>query len=320
MSKRTKIWLIVASSLVLTGCVIFAIFMSTVNWDFTKLSTVVYETNEYVIFEDFTNITIKTNTADILFLPSKNTSATVVCNEEINMKHTVSVADNELSIEVYNTKKWYEHIGINFGTPSITVYLPQAEYRTLFIKANTGEVNLPNNFTFDSILITTSTGSVENRASASELISIKTSTGKIVTENITAKHLDLSVSTGNIEISNITCSNDVKISVSTGKSNVTDITCKNFLTDGDTGDIYLRNVVASGRFDIARSTGDVTLNECDANKIYIETDTGDVFGTLLSEKVFITSTSTGEINVPNSTIGDKCEIITDTGDITISVK
>ena len=51
----------------------------------------------------------------------------------------------------------------------------------------------------------------------------------------------------------------------------------------------------------------------------MRTHTGDVSGNLLSDKVFITETDTGRIDVPKTTTGGKCEIKTDTGDIRISI-
>ena len=71
MRTRTKIWLIIATSLVLIGCIIFSGVMTMLKWDFTKLSTSKYDTNNYEITENFNNISIITSTADILFLPSK---------------------------------------------------------------------------------------------------------------------------------------------------------------------------------------------------------------------------------------------------------
>ena len=52
----------------------------------------------------------------------------------------------------------------------------------------------------------------------------------------------------------------------------------------------------------------------------VNTSTGDVNGTLLSEKIFITDTSTGRVSVPKTTSGGKCEITTSTGDINIGIK
>ena len=71
---------------------------------------------------------------------------------------------------------------------------------------------------------------------------------------------------------------------------------------------------------IERSTGDIELNGCDAGEIFIETDTGNVEGTLLSEKVFVVTTDTGDKRVPNTTSGGRCEITTDTGDIYITIE
>ena len=71
---------------------------------------------------------------------------------------------------------------------------------------------------------------------------------------------------------------------------------------------------------IKRSTGDVKFDGSDAAEIFIKTDTGDVTGSLLTDKVFITQTDTGNIDVPKTVNGGRCEISTDTGDIKISVK
>ena len=320
MRTRTKVWLIIAASFVLVGGIIFGGVMSMLKWDFTKLSTVKYETNNYEITENFNNISIITETSDVVFVPSESQKASVVCHEQKNMKHSVTVQDGTLVIEVVDTRKWYEYIGINFSTPKITVYIPQGEYGKLSIKSSTGDVKIPKEFKFENIDISESTGNVTNYASASENIIIKTSTGNIRVENVSANTLDLSVSTGGITVSNVTCEGDVKIDVSTGKTNLTNIECKNIVSSGNTGAISLKNVIATEKFFIERSTGDVRFEGSDATEISVKTDTGDVTGTLLSEKVFITETSTGRINVPKTTSGGKCEITTSTGDINISTK
>lgn len=320
MSKKTKIWLIIATSLVLVGCVIFGGVMTLFKWDFTKLSTFKYETNEYKINEDYKNILIVADTADIVFVPGENPTSTVECFEQKNVKHSVTVKDGTLHIEVADTRKWYEHIGINFGTPKITLYIPQNEYGTLSVKSSTGDVEIPKEFKFQSIDISESTGKVTNYACASEFIKIRTSTGNIRVENITAGKLDLSVSTGDINLSNVTCDGQVKIDVSTGKTNLTDIKCKNVISVGSTGDISLKNVIATEKFSIERSTGDVKFDGCDASEIFVKTDTGDVTGSLITDKVFIVDTDTGSIDVPKTVTGGRCEITTDTGDICIKIQ
>lgn len=319
MSKKMKIWLIIAASLVLVGGIIFGVMMTILKWDFKQLSTTKYETNNYKIDENYENISIVSGSADIEFILCESSESSVICHELENVNHSVTVQNDTLVIEVIDKRKWYEYIGINFGTPKITVYVPQSENSGLSIKSSTGDVKIPKDFKFESIDISQSTGDVKSYASASGVIKIKTSTGDINVENVIAGMLDLSVSTGRVTISNVNCEGDVTIDVSTGRTNITDMQCQNFISGGSTGDISMKNVIATSEFSIERSTGDVKVDCCDAAEIYVETDTGYVTGNLLTDKVFITQSDTGEIDVPKTMTGGRCEIKTDTGDIRISI-
>lgn len=318
MRTKTKVWLIIAVTLVLLGGILFAGVMSTLGWDFSKLSTAKYETNTYEINEAFNAVSMNTDTADIVFAVSDDEICKVVCYEQENAKHSAVVENNTLTIRVADQREWYQYIGINFSTPKITVYLPQNPYTALLIKESTGAIEMPKDFKFEDVDISLSTGDVKFFASVSDVLKINTSTGAIHVENISAGALDLSVSTGKVTVTGVDCG-DVKINVSTGKTNMTDIRCKNLLSSGDTGDISLKNVIATEKFSIERSTGNVKLEKSDAAEIYIETDTGDVTGTLLTEKVFIAETDTGRVDVPKTTTGGKCEIETDTGNIKITI-
>ncbi len=300
MSRKTVIWLVIATSLVVIGCIIWGGAMTMFKWDFTKLSTVKYETNDYAIDEDYKNISIVTDTANIVFVPSENAKGSVVCYEQNNAKHSVAVRDGTLAIEINNTKKWYEYIGINFGTPKITVYIPQGECGVLSVKASTGDVEIPENLKLEGV-------------------DISVSTGDIRVENVSTDALDLSVSTGGITVSNVTCEGDITVGVSTGKAKLTNVTCKNLTSSGSTGDVSLKNVIAAEKFSIKRSTGDVMLDGSDAAEIFVKTSTGDVKGSLLTGKVFITQTDTGRVDVPKTATGGICEISTDTGDIKIII-
>lgn len=320
MSKVTKIWLIIATSLVILGLIMFAVVMTVNHWDFTKLSTVKYETNTYQVSEEFSNISMKTETADILFAPSDDGMCRVVCYEIENEKHSVAVENGTLTVNVVDEREWYGYIGIMLGTPQITVYLPQKEYNSLVINESTGDIEIPKDFKFEGIDISLSMGDVKSFASASELIKIETSTGDISVESISAGAIDLSASTGRVTVSDVICEADVKINVSTGGANLTDVSCMSLLSSGDMGNISLKNVIATEKFSIERSTGDVKFEKCDASKLFIKTNTGDVTGTLLSEKIFIVETDIGSIDVPKTMTGGKCEINTDTGDIKIEIE
>lgn len=320
MKRTTLIWMIAAVCLVFIGSIVFGGVMMFIKWDFTKLCTVEYETNTYELSDNFNDISVISNTSEIEFIISDNEQCKVVCYEEVSEKHSVSVENDVLLIKVVDAKKWYEHIGIFNGSPKITVYLPKSEYKTLSVKDDTGAVSVPKDFRFESADISTSTGFVKYSASVSDFVNIEASTGSIQVNDISAKTVDLVVSTGKVTVSSVSCEEDISVNVSTGKTELTDVKCKSFTSKGNTGKIDLDSVVASENISIERSTGDVTFSKCDAYEMFVKTDTGDIRGSILSSKVFITRSDTGRINVPHTTDGGKCEMMTDTGDIQITIE
>ncbi len=301
MKKKIIVWLIIAISFILVGGIIFVGVMNSLKWDFKVLDTAKYETNIYNITDQFENISLKTNTADVVFLRSEDENCKIECLESEKEKHTVSIQDLTLEIGINDTREWYDHIALfNFDTTVIKLYLPKDKYNSLLIKASTGDIEIPNDFTFGSIDIKGSTCDIDCQASTINDLNFELSTGDIEIENITAGDINLVITTGDIDVSNVNCAS--------------------FASSGSTGDIELEKVDAGKSFYITRNSGDVTIDECDADELFVQTNTGDVSGNLLTSKIFVCKTDTGEINLPNTTEGGKCEIITDTGDIIISVK
>ena len=319
MSTRIKIWLLVAASLILLGGILYVGVMSMLGWNFKDLSTVRYETNAYEISEAYRSISVVTDTADVVFVPSEDGVTSVTCHEEQRMKHTVSVQDGTLVIKVVNTKKWYHYIGISFGSPKITIRIPAGAYEALSVKASTGDVKISQDFEFERVDVSLSTGDATCYASVTEELKIRTSTGDIRLENLTVGTVDLRTSTGSINASSLICTGTIKTAVSTGRTTLSNVTCGSLISSGSTGDLRMNDVIASGKFEIERDTGDVKFERCDAAEIFIETDTGNVKGSLLSEKVFMVDTDTGRKDVPKTVTGGRCEIDTDTGDIKITL-
>lgn len=318
-NKKGKWFVIIALGVFIVG-MIFCIVMSIYNWDFTKLQTTKYETNDYKINKKFDNISILTDTADIIFVPSENEKTTITCYEQQNVLHTVSAKEDTLSIEINDTRKWYEYIGISFSTPKITVNIPVDKYNSLTICSDTGIIEIPDEYIFENIDIKATTGSVAINASAKGSFKVKTSTGNISVANANAGTIDLSVSTGKISVSNLNCVGKASFTATTGETELHNLKCGNLNSEGSTGSIVLENVIAKTKFSILRDTGDIIFNKSDAAEIIAETDTGDIKGTLLSDKIFLVETDTGRINVPKTTRGGKCEIKTDTGDIDVRIE
>lgn len=283
MRKSTKIWLIIAALLVVAGISLFAAAMTAYHWNFTRLSTVTYETTTYEISESFSNISIHVRTADIIIVPSPEGKCRVECYEEEKGSHCVTVENDTLTVELTDARTaedYIAYIGINIDSPKITVYLPMAQYASIFAQASTGSIRM---------------------------------------EQIHADTLDLTVNTGKITLSDATCQGTVTVNVTTGKSDIADLRCENLISSGNTGDINMKNVIAADSFSIQRTTGDVDFDRCDACEIYVKTNTGDVRGSLLSEKDFIAQTDTGNVTVPRIGTGGVCQIDTTTGDIYITL-
>lgn len=313
MRKGLIIFLIILAVLAIA----FVGIMHLLKWDFNKLSTVEYVTNTHETIDNFKNISILTDVADITLIKGEKTF--VECYEIKNLTHNVSVENDTLKIQVQDNRKWYEHIGVFLGAPKITVYLTENEYEALMIESDTGSTNLPKDFTFNTINIKSDTGKIILGAKAKNIIKLKTDTGHIVADGISAKNIEITTATGSQKITNAAIAEEIETGASTGKVVLENVTCKSIESIGDTGSLTLKNVIAAENFDLERSTGNITLERSDAAEIFIDTDTGNIKGTILSNKIFLTESETGKIDVTKSDTGGRCEISTDTGNIKIEI-
>lgn len=301
MSKTIKKWLITAASLTALGFIILIGAMAALDFDFSKISTLKYETNTYEVNGDFDKISIDVNITDIVFAQSDDESCQVVCFEAEKVKHSVRCTNGTLTIGVTDNRKWYDYFGISFASPKMTIYLPKSEYASLLIDTDTSDINIPKSFSFNELEIESDTGNVDCMANVSDSIKIESDTGDIGISSVSSK-----------------C--DIDIKTDTGSIKLTDVDCTNFSAESDTGNISLVNVIAEDGIYVESDTGNVKLKNSDASKLSIETDTGDVTGTLLSEKIFIAKSSTGRVKVPDTESGGKCEIRTATGNIKIDIQ
>ncbi|MBO4579632.1 MAG: DUF4097 family beta strand repeat protein [Clostridiales bacterium] len=317
--NAAKIGLIIGGALVGAGMVIGGITFAIFGFDKVALSTSKLVTNTFDVTEDFDDINIDCDIDDIIFEKSDDGKCKVVCFEEEKYPHSVDVEGGELKIGMKEKNRLRFNFGIQFQTPRTTVYLPKESYEDLVINSDTGDVKIPEDFSFKSVNFDLDTGDVELKASAEGKISIKTDTGDLSLSGIEAEEMTLSSDTGKIELTDVDIKGDLRVNEHTGDVILKKVNCANFNTEGSTSDLSLTDVFATTKFDFKRSTGDVKFRNSDASEITVRTSTGDVSGSLSSDKTFITSSDTGDIKVPQGTSGGRCEISTDTGDITISI-
>ena len=299
--SRLKIWIIVASILVVVGAAVAAIGFATCDFKFTEQTV----SRQIDIDEEFDKIVIDVNTTNINFLliENENTPSCVYIVESQNpsVQHSVEVKDGVLSVTLNDDRRWYEHIGIGWGDWEISVCLSKTELATLDIEVDTGDVTVPSVFSFNNAKIESDTGDIKWSASVLEKLEIETDTGDIQLSDFSCRDIEISTDTGDVSASDINAVNSVTV-------------------DTDTGDVTLKNTVAQGAMSVKTATGDVALDGCDGGSVSIKTSTGDVYGTLLSPKAFAASSKTGRVNVPRSKGDALCEITSSTGNIKITLQ
>ena len=271
----------IATVLLVAGILIGVVTLALVDFDFSKLDTDKYVSTTHEINDTFGDIQIFSDISNIHFALSEDDTCRVTTRVKENMACTVTVKDNALVIREKDCRKWYQHIGFNLTKGDITVYLPQSLYINLTVKTDTGDITVPENFIFDDVHLVTDTGNIHYYG--------------ILLDDLAAES-----DTGDIYLQNIHTPGDINL-------------------ETDTGDIFLTNV-RCGELEIDSDTGGVKLHLCDPDNADIETDTGDVNGSLLSSKIFLVNSSTGEIIVPETVSGGKCKIKTNTGDIHITIE
>ena len=322
---KGKNWLTAATILILVGLCVCVTAYKFFGFDFSgptkkgaDKSSGNVVTNTYDVSKSFQNIDIDADAEDISFVAAKDGKCKVVCVEHPEEPHRVRVEGSTLKIDREpNTKSGFNLVS---GKETITVYLPDRKYKDLEVDTDTGNVEIPEDFTFESIDAESDTGDFDCEAPEVDKLAFETDTGDTTVSGLKAKEIRLKADTGRIEVTDVKCSGDMTIDVSTGKAKLENVTCRNFNSEANTGDLVMKNVIAKDTFTIKRTTGEVSFDGCDAETIYVTTDTGDVTGTLLSDKVFLTETDTGKVDTPKSITGGRCEITTDTGDIKLDVK
>ena len=338
MKTAKKVAIIVAVSLIAAGIALFAAGFAMVNFNFKEMSPMEYTTNTHKITEDFSSININISTADICFIVSDDGESRVECYETEKRFHTVSVGGDTLTIREQKNFNIFDYINFDFNKPRVTLYLSRTQFDALNINSDTSLIVIPDEFSFANCNITNSTGDVKYTAPTSGELAIQVTTGRIMVSDISPKSIVLTANTGHVTLTSAKVSGnvcvttstgriylrdiecqDLSVTSSTGNKDIAGIKCKDLSSASSTGRSVFEDVIASGIIKIEADTGDVKLERCDAAELFIKTDTGDVEGTLLSDKIFLTQTDTGRIIVPKSTTGGKCEIETDTGDITMSI-
>lgn len=254
---------ITAVVLLLTGLILFGTAFVLGGFEFpmpgdAKLTGNIYMEKTYPVGQTFTKIEIDAGEADIRFSPGKDGNCFVICEEPDKVTYTVTVENGTLKIAVDDRRTWADRLMLFSRTPAVTVCLSEDAYEALRIVSRTGDVSIPEGFTFGSIEVTLSTGDVACNASANGPVTIKTSTGDVACGACANGALRIETSTGDVRLNNCDAES-IFIKTSTGDVSGTLRSEKVFAAKTSTGDVDVPDTVSGGRCEITTSTGDIHI-------------------------------------------------------------
>lgn len=311
MLKLLKIIITIIIILAVLAVGGFIALLAVSDWDINNLK---YENHEYEISEAFDSISIDVKGSDVKLIPSTDGQCRVVCFENNNYKHSVNVENDTLVVTSIHKKVFF-----GYKNTVVTVYLPEKEYNSVDVVTTSGDIDVKN-LSAKNINCNVDTGDLELENVVCATLSSTGDTGDVDLENVvTANNLTIKRDTGEIEISLLSCGGDAIVEVDTGDISIDLITCKNLSIKSDTGEVEVDNAKIDNKFTSVIDTGDLNFTKMDVNEAEITSDTGEVKGSFTSDKIFIVRTSTGKVDVPETTSGGVCKITTHTGDIIIKI-
>ncbi len=315
MTKKMKKLMVISAVIFGIGLILCLIAAISVDFDFSRLSTAVYEKKTKVINTEFDEIDIQDMSDSVELKPSDDGKCKIVYYDSNKIIHNIDISKGTLKIKA-EYRNWTSYIfNINIGR-DMTIYLPEKEYEKLYISTVGGNINM-DEFAFEDTELHTVSGNIS--AYGSGEVKISTTSGAVDVTGKTDNGAEISSVSGDIRLNKF-ISESLTVGTTSGAVDVMGKTDNGAEISSVSGDIRL-NEFTSESLTIGTASGDVYLDESDADKINISTVSGDVGGDLLGDKEIHTDTVSGYINVPKSVNGKPlCEIHTTSGNIILENK
>lgn len=359
MKKSVWISMIIAGGLILAGLACIAVghamggHRSLVGENIPLIAT------DFTPEGKFTSVAVDTLAADVSFVYAEDGVCRVEARDHQGITYTAEIVDSTLLIRAEDHRSWVDHLHY-LGSPNatLTVYVPAKSLKSLSVDVTSGDVTVPRDFTFSgSVSVSAGTGDLTILSAVEGDTLMETTTGDILVEgkhktltaaattgDITLRHADAkelnaSVTTGSIKaqesvaitlsavagtgdvtLEDVIIDETIRLSSISGDHALLRVLCGGLDIRASTGDVALTETVVLGALSVDVTTGDVTFTCSDAVTLSVSTTTGDVTGSLLTSKIFATTSNSGSVEVPKSSIGGLCEIKTTSGDIRITIE
>ncbi len=312
----------------------------------------------HTVEETFTSISVTDLDAETIVRRSDNGRTYAVCDETEMITYTLEVKDDTLHLDIQDDRTWIHFIGIRWEHRKVTLYLPAASYDSLTINNSSGAIVCEDEFTFHDATLHTASGSISARINAERKLTATTTSGKIELsdfkrsavhasttsgavilkngrpkstnistvsgaiklENVHVEYADLKTNSGKIEATDFGNAYIFKTTTTSGAIILKNGQPMSLSTESTSGAVRLENVVVTNELTVKTTSGGITLDRCDGGTIALKSTSGSVRGTLLSDKLFEASSTSGSIDIPPSVKNaGSCKIETTSGSIKINI-
>ena len=249
MTKKMKKLMVISAVIFGIGLILCLIAAISVDFDFSRLSTAVYEKKTKVINTEFDEIDIQDMSDSVELKPSDDGKCKIIYYDSNKIIHNIDISEGILKIKA-EYRNWTSYIfNINIGRDMI-IYLPEKEYEKLYISTVGGNINMEK-FAFEDTELHTVSGNIS--AYGSGEVKISTTSGAV---DITGK------TDNGAEISSV--SGDIRLNKFISES----------LTIGTaSGDVYL-DMSDADKINISTVSGDVGGDLLGDKEIHTDTVSG----------------------------------------------
>jgi DUF4097 and DUF4098 domain-containing protein YvlB len=282
-----------------------------------------YETHVYQDLGAVRHIVIDDTNSYLQVLPSTDGKLSVECQDIGDIRHYVAVENSTLIVR-YNPK-WYNYLfdGIGFGNvePFVRIYLPEGEYGCLDLEITSGDVEISEGYTFETVDLECTSGRIKLGADVNYNLDAECTSGEVTLSGVACGSVSLEVTSGTASIVDSVVLGGMDLECTSGKIRCFNVNAENVFVEMTSGDLEAKNLIATGKLWFDFTSGDAHLEACDASEMNIQLTSGSVKGTILTPKsVNGLSVTSGSAQIPSATENNgTCSVKITSGSVSLSL-
>ena len=209
MSKITKRSLYITLIVFISGIVLFFLGFALLEFDYTKLDTSLPYTEKYYEQEldAIETIEIQSVNHAIIVKPSRDNKIHITYYEKKNSTYQIKKEEHQLTMTNqidYSFWKSFQSMfqGITDGSKQVIVEIPSQYQHDVILKTTNASIKIEDAFSFHSLTMTSTNGSLKGENISSEILDIKSTNGSIQLENCQSTSSNIHTTNGAIKIEN----------------------------------------------------------------------------------------------------------------------